>query len=542
MLIPFLLFLFIPSLLALIAVLFLLLYIALYRAPSTTRRTSLGRSAAVVVLGDVGRSPRMCYHVESLADQGWKVSVVGYGGSKLPNSIQRSSVKFHKLSEVPPWVSKLPRAAFILVAPFKLLWQSVGLFFKVTMTIQPPPEVIFVQTPPALPTLFIVRICSLLLSSRIVIDWHNLGYTILSLRLGKTSPLVSFARTLERMSGRNSFAHLFVTHAMKRHLEKEWQLQGHKAVLHDRPPKHFKKASIAESHALWTTLAPKLQPSLQGFLPASIEDPTAPGGQSATPFTKIASSTPPKAAWRADRPALAVSSTSWTADEDFGLLLRAAQLYEKRAREVNAGRMMSDPYPPGRQPISFRASFASGPSNPDDSSALYESPRNSLEQSQSLGGGAYSAASNLSPPRSHSPTPGYADPSMPASGSRAAHRNRRPSLQSMRSCTLPNIPAQRLPKLLIIVTGKGELRAKYEREIAQLEKQEGWEYVRIRTAWLETWEYPLLLGESIQRPNPSLHPGRNTDTADLAYVLPTLQAQPMSEFPCIHPRRAWISR
>lgn len=77
------------SLLSLLALLFLFLWITLSRAPSTTRKSSLGRSAAVVVLGDVGRSPRMCYHVQSLAEDGWRVSVLGYPGEDSDFSYSR---------------------------------------------------------------------------------------------------------------------------------------------------------------------------------------------------------------------------------------------------------------------------------------------------------------------------------------------------------------------------------------------------------------------------------------------------------------------
>jgi hypothetical protein len=44
------------------------------------KRPPRRRTATVLVLGDIGRSPRMMYHAESLARAGWDTFVVGYGG------------------------------------------------------------------------------------------------------------------------------------------------------------------------------------------------------------------------------------------------------------------------------------------------------------------------------------------------------------------------------------------------------------------------------------------------------------------------------
>lgn len=58
---------------------FLLGFFAVRWYLSPRKRPSL-RSAAIVVLGDVGRSPRMMYHAESFAKLGFQTYVIGYKG------------------------------------------------------------------------------------------------------------------------------------------------------------------------------------------------------------------------------------------------------------------------------------------------------------------------------------------------------------------------------------------------------------------------------------------------------------------------------
>lgn len=55
----------------------ILLYIALnYFVPGK-------RSVCIVVLGDIGRSPRMQYHALSFVESGYDVDIVGYSGEYL---------------------------------------------------------------------------------------------------------------------------------------------------------------------------------------------------------------------------------------------------------------------------------------------------------------------------------------------------------------------------------------------------------------------------------------------------------------------------
>ena len=49
-----------------------------------------------------------------------------------------------------------------------------------------------------------------------------------------------------------------------------------------------------------------------------------------------------------------------------------------------------------------------------------------------------------------------------------------------------------LPKVLMIVTGKGPLKGMYMNQIQELQKDWGW--VRCISLWLDAADYPLLLG------------------------------------------------
>lgn len=51
-----------------------------------------------------------------------------------------------------------------------------------------------------------------------------------------------------------------------------------------------------------------------------------------------------------------------------------------------------------------------------------------------------------------------------------------------------------LPKILVIVTGKGPLRDTYMQKINELQIK--WKWVRCVSLWLEAEDYPILLGSA----------------------------------------------
>ncbi len=149
-------------------------------------------SAIVLVLGDIGRSPRMMYHAESLARHEWETSVIGYGDTPpILSLLEHPRVHLLHLANPPSPLLRLP---WILRAPIRILYQ---VFFVLHLCLYEIPfhtEILLVQNPPSIPTLALAQLVAFLSGAKLIIDWHNTGYSILAMRVGRSSPLVRIAK------------------------------------------------------------------------------------------------------------------------------------------------------------------------------------------------------------------------------------------------------------------------------------------------------------------------------------------------------------
>lgn len=89
----------------------------------TTHNTNKKRQAIVMVLGDVGRSPRMQYHALSLArfDPQLRVTLLGYAGEQCVPSIY--DMPNINVLTFQPRMQRISRTFFVILAPIKVLLQ-----------------------------------------------------------------------------------------------------------------------------------------------------------------------------------------------------------------------------------------------------------------------------------------------------------------------------------------------------------------------------------------------------------------------------------
>lgn len=175
------------------------------------------KNVCVVVLGDIGRSPRMEYHSLSLAKMGHKVDIIGYGETEPLDSIKETPLLYyHYLLACP----NVPQRYINYV--IKTIWQTINLIFLFAIIRKP--NILIVQNPPAIPSLFVCWLFCKLIGANFVIDWHNYAHTIMALSLSNKHKLVKITKSIETFIGRRADSNFCVTNAMKKDLFREYKI------------------------------------------------------------------------------------------------------------------------------------------------------------------------------------------------------------------------------------------------------------------------------------------------------------------------------
>ncbi|NWY73721.1 ALG1 mannosyltransferase, partial [Erithacus rubecula] len=263
------------------------------------RRAGGAGRVCVAVLGDLGRSPRMQYHALALARHGREVALLGYLRDRPHRDVLHSeNIRLVPVAEL----RGLRVGPKLFQYVLKVLVQSVQLLYTL-LRIDQPSYILLQQNPPGLPSIAVAWVAGLWWGSKLIIDWHNYGYTIMSLSHGRSHPLVLIAKWYEKLFGRLSDYNLCVTDAMKKDLWVNFKIKA--VTLYDKPASYFKETPLDLQHNLYMKLAKDYEP----FRPRYYRAVSGTADRSA--FTERDSSTGTVLKARA-RPAFLISSTSWT--------------------------------------------------------------------------------------------------------------------------------------------------------------------------------------------------------------------------------------
>jgi beta-1,4-mannosyltransferase len=236
----------------------------------------------------------MQYHAHALVSNGVDVDLVGLEGTPLSRRITDDPrITVHRLNGTRLRIRRsLYGSGYAVAALFDAARLSLRLWR--TLRVLPRPDMVLVQNPPAFPT-FAVTWWSLRRKGvRFFIDWHNLGYTLLRLRLGHGHPAVRLARWVERRDARRVEANLCVSRGLAAFLESRFGVTtAH--VLYDRPASAFVPIERAERERHRQALFARL-------------------------------------GVHAETVGFVVCPTSWTEDEDFDVIIDAVVRLEHRVR------------------------------------------------------------------------------------------------------------------------------------------------------------------------------------------------------------------
>lgn len=240
--------------------------------------------------------------------------------ARHPDLIGNENVSMYALAPQPEWIAWATLPFFLLI-PCKVLQQFWTLFYTM-MYATPAARWIIIQVgyyssnnaierlllltrnqnPPSIPTFHVALLVSIIRGSKVVIDWHNYGHTILAQK-SMYRFLVPIYKWYEITLGRFlGNANLAVTDAMARELRgRRFNLKNPVYTLHDRPAELFQPITSAKERKAFLSRLPETKAFAKDILDGNMR--------------------------------LIVSSTSWTPDEDFSILLDALVSYANPPNE-----------------------------------------------------------------------------------------------------------------------------------------------------------------------------------------------------------------
>ena len=232
-----------------------------------------------------------------------EISLIGYNGGDIRSDIANNQKikQYHIHQGINKFLRKLPRFLFIFVALIKIILQTLSLTWILLRISKF--KFLILQNPPGIPSMLICWIICRLRGAKFIIDWHNYGYTILKVN-NRPNFMVNLACKYEKYLGKKSDLNFCVSQAEKRDLKKEFNIDA--ICLPDRPVKGlFKFLNEIEANELYKNYPNELYSLIDTHLQEN----------------------------KNLKPILMISSTSWTPDEDFSILLDAFIKTEEMIKE-----------------------------------------------------------------------------------------------------------------------------------------------------------------------------------------------------------------
>ena len=200
---------------------------------------------AIVVVGELSRSPRMLNHARKFASIG-PVSLIGFNQREFAAA---EGVRVCALRHRPRSTAR-SRPGFLIASALRMTLTMGDL---IAVLLREKPSTILLQNPPSFPTLLCGFVAAALLRARLMVDWHNYGYSMLALRLGNSHPVTRLAAWFEGWAGKRADRHFCVSQAMQADLKRRFGIVAE--VLYDRPVEIL-SPDVANEHGHLVAVCP----------------------------------------------------------------------------------------------------------------------------------------------------------------------------------------------------------------------------------------------------------------------------------------------